>query len=161
MWMIYRLSRMNFFCVLDSFSIIYFYWYGALKPYSIYIEYILKRQRFHFYLTNHLELCIRDCWSISTQISKPAEAEVVPCQGGTRPIFWDETETEKLDQWKFNTRPRPRKSGCWFFNETRPTRDCLIFIYPRQDLTQNSGRDRDETKSLGVFFYETETQTWK
>ena len=32
-------------------------------------------------------------------------------QGGTRPIFWD--ETEKIDQKKFN--PRPRKSGCWFF----------------------------------------------
>ena len=33
-------------------------------------------------------------------------------QGGMRPIFRDETETEKLDLRKFTTRPRPRKSGC-------------------------------------------------
>ena len=33
-------------------------------------------------------------------------------QGGTRPIFWDETETEKLGLSKITTRPRPRNSGC-------------------------------------------------
>ena len=30
---------------------------------------------------------------------------------------------------------------------------------PRQELTQNSGRDRDKTESPGAFFYETETRT--
>ena len=29
-------------------------------------------------------------------------------QGGTRPIFWDETDTEKLESSKITTRPRPR-----------------------------------------------------
>ena len=33
-------------------------------------------------------------------------------QGGTRPILWDETETEKLGLSKITTRPRPRNSGC-------------------------------------------------
>ena len=36
-----------------------------------------------------------------------------PPQGGMRLIFRD--ETEKLDLWKFTTRPRPKKSGCWIF----------------------------------------------
>ena len=82
-------------------------------------------------------------------------------QGGTRPIFWD--ETEKLELWKFTTRPRPRKSGCWFFDrdetETRLSDFFMSETRPRRDLTQNSGRDWDETESLGVFFYETETRT--
>ena len=31
---------------------------------------------------------------------------------------------------------------------------------PRRDLTKNFGQDQDETESLGVFFYETETRTY-
>ena len=72
-------------------------------------------------------------------------------QNGTRPIFWDETETEKSDMWKFRT--RPRKRGCWFvardktvsffLSETRfnlkfwarPRVSVSLFMRPRQELT--------------------------
>ena len=70
---------------------------------------------------------------------------VIAEQGGTRPIFFD--KTEKLDLWKFTTRPRPRKSGFWFFErdetETRLSDFYLSKTRPRRDLTQNSGRDRE------------------
>ena len=45
-------------------------------------------------------------------VSLTPTATIQPSQGGTRPIFWDETETEKLGLSKITTRPRPRNSGC-------------------------------------------------
>ena len=46
-----------------------------------------------------------------------------------------------------------------FLNETRLSDFFMSETRPRQDLTQNFVRDRDETESLGVFFYVTETRT--
>ena len=62
-------------------------------------------------------------------------------QGGTRPISWN--ETEKLDQQNSIRDQDREKVDADLFNETRPRRDCLIFICPRWDLTQNSGWDRE------------------
>ena len=54
---------------------------------------------------------------------------------------------------KFTLRLRPRKSGQWFFVQDQEN---LIFfmleIRPRQDLTQDSGQDRDDIESFSVFF---------
>ena len=46
-----------------------------------------------------------------------------------------------------------------FFNEMRLSDFYMSETRPRQDLTKKSGQERDETVSLGVFFYETETRT--
>ena len=44
--------------------------------------------------------------------SAVAEIYLLLLQGGTRPIFLDETETGKLDLSKLTMRPRPRNGGC-------------------------------------------------
>ena len=58
-------------------------------------------------------------------------------------------ETEKKWMLLFERDETETRLSEFFMSETRP----------RRDLTKNSGRDRDETESLGVFFYETETRT--
>ena len=53
-----------------------------------------------------------------------------------------ETETEKKGCWFFERDETEMRLSDFFMSETRA----------RQDITQNSVRDRDETESLGVFF---------
>ena len=55
-------------------------------------------------------------------------------QGGTRLIFWDETETEKLDLWKFTTKLRPKKVDADFW--TRQDRDETVSFFHGQDETE-------------------------
>ena len=58
-------------------------------------------------------------------------------QGGTRSIFWDETQTEELDVWIFTPRPRLRNSTCWLFEWDKTKMRLSNSFMLRRDLTKN------------------------